>query len=197
MSRRGRPRGQSGSRDRILAAARSAFADHGYDRATIRRIAAEAGVDPALVHHYFGSKEDLFTAAVDVPSAPVAAIGSVFDRGTARAGEELARLFLTVWEDEPSREALLGQLRRGLVEGSVSPIFREFVQRMLLPRITAHLEDPDRDLRAELAAAQLIGVAILRYVGRIEPVASAPVERLVEMVAPRIQTYIDGSARSA
>ncbi|MGH8935588.1 MAG: TetR family transcriptional regulator [Acidimicrobiia bacterium] len=173
--------------------ARSAFAEHGYDRATIRLIAGEADVDPALVHHYFGTKEDLFAAAVDIPFNPGEALQAIFAGGVEGAGEWLARLFFTIWEGEASRRAMLGQLRRALTAGAEPSPLAEFVTRAVLPRITPHLGGPDRELRAELAASQLLGLAILRYVVRMEPVASTPVERLIEQVAPRIQSYLAGS----
>lgn len=196
MTRRGRRPGQSDTRQKILEVARTAFAEVGYERATIRLIAASAGVDPALVHHYYGSKEDLFAAAVDLPFRPAEAWDMVFAGGIDEVGVRLARLFFTIWESEPSRAALLGQLRRAMVTPGEAGPFAEFVADALLPRAVANMIGSDRGLRAELAVSHLVGLAILRYVVRMEPVASAPVESLIEKVAPRIQAYVSGASET-
>lgn len=193
MVRRGRRPGGPDTRGQILAAARQAFARQGFDRATIRLIAAEAGVDPALVHHYFLTKDDLFAAAVHVPFSPVAAVEEVFAPGLSGAGERLARLFFAIWEAEPSREALLGQLRRAMADGGGPVPMAEFVRRALLPRVTANVPGPERELRVEMAVGQLLGIALLRYVVRMEPLASVPVEELITRLAPRLQTYLHAS----
>ena len=193
MARRGRRSGDADTRRLILEAARSAFARVGYEAATIRLIAADAGVDPALVHHYYGTKEDLFAQAVHIPFRPGDAIEAVFNPGLPGAGERIARLFFTIWEAEPSREAVLGQLRRSLVDPDAPMPFAEFITTALLHRAVGHLDGPDRELRLELMAAQLVGLAILRYVMRIEPAASASLDELIAQVAPRLQTYLDGS----
>ena len=114
MTRRGPRSGDEDTRETILEAARATFAEAGYDRATIRRIATTAGVDPALVHHYFGSKEDLFAAAVHLPLAPEQVVDEVFAAGVANAAARLATLFFRIWEAPDTREALIGQLRMAL-----------------------------------------------------------------------------------
>lgn len=188
--RRGpRPAG-SDTREAILEAARSTFAEAGYDRATVRAIAARAGVDPALVHHYFGTKEGLFAAAVHLPVSPGDALAEVFAGDRAGAGERLATLFLRVWEDPTTRNALLGQLRSAMATGAPPPM-RDFVVSSLFRPAATHLTGPDPELRMELAAAHLMGIALLRHVLRVEPLASEPLERLVAAVAPRLQAYLD------
>lgn len=189
MVRRGRRPAGSDTRQDILAAARAAFAESGYDRATIRAIAADAGVDPALIHHYFGTKEELFAAAIEVPFRVADALPGVFAGPPDEVGERVARLFFSVWESPASREALLGQLRHSLVTGD-PPAIAGFVTQVLLHRVADRLAGDDRELRVEMAAAHLVGVAVLRYVARIEPIASAPVDRLVQLVAPRVQAYL-------
>jgi AcrR family transcriptional regulator len=189
--RRGRRPGEPDTRGSILAAARALFAEAGYARVTIRRIASVAGVDPALVHHYFGTKEELFANAVDLPFSPAEAVGRVLAGGAAGMGERLAQLFFTVWEAPESREPLIAQLRQAMVDPEAPFPFAEFVSGALLPRAVPHLSVPNPSLRLELAAAHLVGVAILRYVARLEPMASLPAERLVAEVGPRIQTYLE------
>jgi AcrR family transcriptional regulator len=191
MARRGRRPGEPDTRGSILAAARALFAEAGYARVTIRRIASEAAVDPALVHHYFGTKEELFAKAVDLPFSPAEAVARALTGGPEGAGESLARLFFTVWEAPETREPLLAQLRQAMVDPESPFPFGEFVSGALLPRAVPHLTGPDRSLRLELAASHLVGVAILRYVVRLEPIATMPVERLVAEVGPRIQTYLE------
>jgi AcrR family transcriptional regulator len=193
MTRRGRRAGDPDTRMQILDAARSAFARVGYDAATIRLIAADAKVDPALVHHYFGNKEDLFAEAVHVPFRPADALQGVFGEGIEGAGEQIARLFFTIWEAEPSREAVLGQLRRAMVTPEAPMPFAEFITSALLRRAVGHLRGKDRELRLELMASHLVGLAMVRYVLKIEPLASAPIEQLIAQVAPRVQTYLNGS----
>ncbi|MGQ0848000.1 MAG: TetR/AcrR family transcriptional regulator, partial [Actinomycetota bacterium] len=186
--------GDSDTRTLILDAARRTFAREGYQRATIRTIATGAGVDPALVHHYFGRKEDLFVSAVQVPFSPAAAVEGVFGPGLEGAGERLAHLFFSVWEAEPSRESLLGQLRRAMADSGPPAPLVEFIRTALLPRMGAHLRVPDRELAVELAMSHLLGLAIVRYVLRLEPLASTPIEVIISQVAPRIQSYLDSSA---
>lgn len=189
MTRRGRRPGDPGTRDRILDTARTAFAEHGYERATIRLIAAGAGVDPALVHHYFGTKEDLFAEAVRLPLRPAEAVEEVFADGLDGVARRLTSLFFRAWESRETREALLGQLRMAMTSGRPPPM-RDFVVAAMLGRVAARLPGPDPALRIELVAAQLLGVAVLRHVLELEPIASTPVERLAELVLPRVAAYL-------
>lgn len=193
MTKRRGPRsaGSPGTREMILAAARASFAENGYDRSTLRRIAGDAGVDPALVIHYFGSKEDLFAASVELPISPEALVNDVFRDGAAHGdiAERLVRVFFEVWERPESREALQGQLRVALTTGRPPPM-GAFVFDVVVRRVTEFVDGPDADLRIELAAAHLIGIAILRYVVGMEPLAGMPVEKIVAEVAPRIRSYL-------
>lgn len=189
MARRGpRPAGGD-TRQEILDAARAAFAESGYDRTTIRRVAADAGVDPALVHHYFGTKEDLFTASVAIPFPIAQSIPELIGDDPANAGEQLARFFFSIWEMPEAREALLGQLRHSLVTGE-QPAIAGFISAAVLGRVAERMTGSDRELRAELVASHMLGVALLRYVVKLEPIASADPEQIIEMVGPRIQTYL-------
>ena len=156
--------------------ARSSFADRGFDRTTIRAVAADAGVDPALVHHYFGSKEDLFLAALEIPVDPRTLIPQVFEPGLDGVGERLLRTFLTVW-DEPENNQALVAFR--VVLGAVVPQLREV---------------GDAEVRASMVASQMAGLIMARYVVRIEPLASLPTETVVAWIGPNIQRYLAGPA---
>jgi AcrR family transcriptional regulator len=198
MSRRsGRRAGAPDTRAEILTAAKSVFAEAGYDRATIRGIAAEAGVDPSLVHHYFGSKDRLFAASIDIPLPPIEAVSKAFSEGNA-AGHLLATIFFSVWEQHGPRDSLLGMLRSAMGgEDQAVEAFREFVTRELLHRIAPQIPGEDGSLRALVMVSQLVGIAITRYVVKLEPIASAPIEDIIALVAPRIQSYLDDRALPA
>lgn len=190
-TRTGRRAGDSGSREAILAAARARFAGYGYDGATIRAIASDAGVDPALVHHYFGTKEQLFVSALQLPIDPRQLAASVINAGPREEmGERMVRFFLQVWGDEHSRAPLLAMIRSAATNEQAATTVRQFVTTALLSRV-ADASGVSR-LRIETAVAQLIGIALLRYVVRVEPMASADDEEIVTLVAPLIQRIIDG-----
>lgn len=192
MSRKRGPRvGSPDTRETILDAARASFAEVGYNGSTIRRIAGLAGVDPSLVIHYFGTKQDLFAACVALPISPAALIERVFVEGAAddSVAERLTRLFFEVWEHPDSRQALLGQLRAAFETGQPPPM-AEFVVDAVISRIGEFLDGPDAELRMELPASNLVGIAVLRYVVAIEPLASATVDSLVAEIAPGIRGYL-------
>jgi AcrR family transcriptional regulator len=189
MPRLGRRPGRSTSRAAILDAARRVFATAGYDRATIRGIATAARVDPALVLHYFGSKEDLFSAAMDFPR-PDEVFARVFVPGVDGLGERMARFFIDTW-DSSSGVGLLGLLRSVHTRERAAAMMREFISAELLARVAPQLSGRDRELRAELAVSHLIGLAVLRYVLRLEPVASASSATLARRIGPTIQGYLD------
>jgi AcrR family transcriptional regulator len=188
--RPGRPPGETRSRQAILRAARSSFASRGYDRTTIRGVAASARVDPALVHHYFGTKDQLFTAAMEFPMDPEMVAKIVLGEGVEGAGERLVRLLLTVWGTPENRKPLLGLLRSAVTNPRAARMLREFMSRALLGRIAPALGREDARLRVALVGSQVIGLAILRYVIRVEPLASASEDELVAAVGPRFQDYL-------
>ncbi|MEU4494336.1 TetR family transcriptional regulator [Streptomyces sp. NBC_00210] len=193
--RRGRPaRTESdsgpGARERILAAARTEFAERGYDKTTVRGIARAAGVDPALVHHYFGTKDEVFAAAIEVSFEPALVIPVILGQGAEGIGERLARYFIGVWENPVSRAPMLAIIRSALTHDAAAKVLRSFVLRRLLERIAGDLDVPDPKFRAELAASHMIGIVILRYVIQVEPLASADPETIVAMVAPTLQRYL-------
>lgn len=193
--RRGRPpRAESGdTRDRILGAAREEFSERGYEKTSVRGIAKAAGVDSALVHHYFGTKEQVFEAAVAVAFAPALAAPDAIAEGPLDSvGERLTRFVLGLWENPATRTPLLAIVRSAVNNDTAAAVFRRLISAQLLRRIAGRLDVPDAELRVELAAAQLVGTAMLRYVIKVEPLASADLERIVARLAPVVQGHLTG-----
>jgi len=196
MPRTGRRPGAGGTREQILAAARSHFAEAGFDNATIRGIAAAAGVDPALVLHYYGSKEGVFRAAVNVPIEPGEFLPRLLEEGLDGLGERLVRFCVTTW-DSPAGSPLLGVIRSVVTSETAAALLRDFVSREILSRLAEGLELDRPQLRASLAASQLIGLAMLRYVVRVEPLASAPPADVAAWLGPTLQRYFTDPAAGA
>jgi AcrR family transcriptional regulator len=189
---RGRRPGGPDTRGQILDAARTSFAAKGFGGTTIRAVASEAKVDAALVHHYFGSKDDLFLAALAIPVDPRTLVPAVFDEGLAGAGERLARLFLSVWDDPQARLPLLAVLRTGLVQEAPETLLQEGLLRMVLDPLRAALPAHEADRRAQLVLSQLVGLVVARYLLALDPLASTPAEEIVAWVGPTLQRYLDG-----
>ncbi|ATW49840.1 TetR/AcrR family transcriptional regulator [Streptomyces xantholiticus] len=192
---RGRPARKAaeegpGARERILQAARAEFAERGYDKTTMRGIARAAGVDAALVHHYFGTKDDVFAAAIEVSFEPAMVIPQILGQGAAGIGERLARFLIGIWENPATRAPLLAIIRSALTHEAAAKVLRGFVLRHLLERVAGELDVPDPQFRAELAASHMVGIVILRYVIRVEPMASADPEEIIRIVAPTLQRYL-------
>jgi AcrR family transcriptional regulator len=177
----------------VLAAARTAFAERGFDGASIRVIAADAGVDPALVHHYFGSKNKLVLAAVEAPADPEEVLPEVLAGGPADLGANVVRLLLRIW-DGPGRAAGLALVRSAVSNEWTARLLREFLVAQVLRRVVGTLDLPpaEADARGSLVASQLIGVVMARYVLQVEPLASASAEQLVAAVGPTLQRYLTG-----
>ena len=188
--RPGRRPGQSSSRDDILSAARVLFGDRGYDRASIRAIAGAAGVDPALVHHFFGTKEDLFAAAMELPVDPDTILPLVLAGPREEIGERLARMVLALWGDPRLRPQFVGVIRSATTNEMGARLLREFISSKVFARVADALDVPRLNLNA--AASQIVGVDMLRYVLEVEPMASASEEELVALLAPTIQRYLSG-----
>ncbi|MCB0893882.1 MAG: TetR/AcrR family transcriptional regulator [Nocardioides sp.] len=189
--RRGRRPGAPDTRAAILAAARSLFAAHGFAGTSMRAVAAEAGVDAALVHHYFGSKDDLFIAALELPVDPRVVVRPVIEGGVDDAGEQLMRLFVSVWDDEHTRTPLLA-LVRGILDPGGAQLVQDGFLRMVLGPVGAGLGIDEPERRLPLVASQLVGLVVLRYVVGVEPLASMPAEDLVAVYAPTLQRYLTG-----
>ncbi|MFI9824938.1 TetR family transcriptional regulator [Streptomyces sp. NPDC052013] len=193
--RRGRPRRteSADTRDRILSAAREEFSERGYEKTSVRGIAKAAGVDSALVHHYFGTKEQMFEAAVEVAFAPALAMRDAVITGPLeQAGERMTRILIGLWENPVTRAPLLAIVRSAVNNETAAAVFRRLVATQLLRRIADQVDLPDAELRAELAAAQLVGVAMIRYVIKVEPLASADPEQIISRVAPVVQGHLTG-----
>ena len=156
----------------------------------MRAIAGDAGVDPALVHHYFGTKDDLFVAALQLPVDPRVVMAPVFEGGVEGAGERLLRVFLSVWDDENARLPLLG-LVRGVVEPEGRMLLREGLFGVILGPIGEGLGLDQPQRRIALVASQMVGLVMLRYVLEAEPLASMDAEVLVATYAPTLQRYLE------
>jgi AcrR family transcriptional regulator len=189
--RRGRRPGAPDTRAAILAAARELFAVHGYAGTSVRAVATSAGVDAALVHHYFGTKDDLFIAALELKVDPRVALLPVVEGGVDGAGERLMRLFVTVWDDEETRLPMLA-LVRGVLEPGGQQLVRDGFLRMVLGPIGSALDLDDPELRMPLVASQLVGLVVLRYVLAVEPLATLTADELVAIYAPTLQRYLSG-----
>lgn len=197
--RSGRRRGAPDTRGEILAAARDVFGERGYDGASVRAIAAAAGVDPALVHHYFGTKEKLFLAAMEIPFDP-AMIADAIAEGSdgAGIGERAIRTFLGVWGQPAGRGPMLALLRSAMQHEAAARLLRQFVTRAILGRVLVAFDGvPDGALRAEAMVSHMIGLAIIRYVVKLEPIASVPEEELIRLIAPVLQRYYDDAVEQA
>lgn len=189
--RRGRPRkGESDARERILAAATEEFGEHGYDATTTRGIAARAGVDPALLHHHFGTKADLFAASIDAPLRPDRALREILPGPREELGKRIVTFMLGVWESPTIQPRALVLLRTGLGNKHASPLLAGFLRRELLDKVAASLDVPDAGLRADLVASQIAGLLVARYILRFPDVANASVDELVARVGPTIQRYL-------
>lgn len=185
---RGTGRHGRDTRGDILGAARSSFADRGYDRTTIRGVAAEAKVDPALVMHYFGSKKALFTEAMELPFDPAVALRAVLDPLDSTAGERLVRFFLE--NIETGGRSTVALVRSGLGSDEGIPLLRGFIESEIIETIAALIPGRDRRLRASLIATHLIGTSMGRYLVRIDPLATVDEQALVRAISPAIQSYL-------
>ncbi len=189
--RRGRPRaGESDARERILAAAIEEFGEAGYDGATIRAIAGRAGVDSALVHHHFGTKADLFGAIIDAPMRPDLALPEILAGPRDDVGPRIVRYVLEAWEQPEVRRRGVALLRTAIGNKLTTPLLAGFLSRELVGRIAHLLAVPDADLRATLAASQVAGILIARYVLRLPALAEASVDDIVARVGPTLQRYL-------
>jgi AcrR family transcriptional regulator len=177
------------TRQTILAAARAAFAADGYERATVRAIASRAGVDPALVHHHFGTKEDLFVAAHDFPISP-ARLAAALTAAEGTLGERVARLYLTAAFTEGSTfQSLIGG---ALTNPTARDLLRQFIERGILDTIVPRLPAPDARIRVLLAGSHLVGLFLMRRVLGVEPLRDTDLDYLVAVVGPTIDRYLTG-----
>jgi AcrR family transcriptional regulator len=192
MSPRGRRPGGEDTRATILEAARAEFAEQGYDATSLRAIARRACVDPALVHHYFDGKSALFAEVMDLPIDPSQLIDRVLAGPREQVGAALVETFLDVWDSPAGRQRFQAVVRSASSHDEAARMLREFLTREIFGRIAHALvpDGDDADLRAGLAAGQMLGMAMMRYVVDFPAVAGAHREELVEVVGPVIQGYL-------
>jgi len=190
--RSGRRPGDSGTREAILAAAKESFAASGYDATTIRGVGRAAAVDPALVHHFFGTKQGLFVAAMELPVDPAKLVPALLAGGVDGLGERLVRMFLQIWDGTPGQNPMLALLRSATTNEQAAAMLREFLSHAILGPL-ARAAGPDRpELRASLVGSQMMGLALVRYVVRLEPLTTADADTIASAVGPTVQRYLTG-----
>ena len=192
--RSGRRRGPTTTRDAIARAARGQFAELGYDRATLRGIAGEAGVDAALVVQFYGSKDALFREVMALPPTVAEAMAALAKGPTATVGRRLAEVIVGMLEDPRSRSIVLGRIRSASSHPDAADLVRETVTRDV-GRLAAALTDDEPETRAVLVGSQIVGLALARHIVRVEPLASLPATDVIDYLAPTLQHYLVGTLR--
>ncbi|WP_433890898.1 TetR family transcriptional regulator [Streptomyces sp. CA-111067] len=193
---RGRPaKGADGTdatdtRGAILKVARARFLSDGYERVTMRSLAAEAGVDAALISYRFGSKRGLFAACMELSTNPADLLAEALSGPAEGLPERMIANIIRVWDDPEAGAALRALAEAAVSEPDVSRLFREMAEREMIGRIADRLSGPDAPKRAALAASQLIGLVFIRYVLRLEPLASMPPDELTTRTAPSLRTAL-------
>jgi AcrR family transcriptional regulator len=195
---RGRPRGSTSTKADILAAARRRFLDEGYDRVTLRAVAADAGVDVALISYYFGSKKGLFGAAMALAANPAVLLAGELAGPLNSLPERVVRTVLRVWDDAETGPSLRSFLEATVRDPHVARTFREVIEQEMLPAIADRLGGgADATRRASVATSQLAGMILTRYVLRVEPIASMPHAEVVRRMAPGLRAALVGPGRAA
>jgi AcrR family transcriptional regulator len=188
LAPKGRRAGANQTRAAILEAARRRFAGDGYG-VSLRAIAADAGVDPALPVHLFGSKDALFAAAIALPVEPERVRAEVAAGPRDGLGERLARFFLSIWDDPRRRDPIMAMLRAATTSPPAAAALRDSLAAHVFAPLAPELDEPAQ-LRLALCSAQLVGVGIVRYVVGVEPLASLAPERVAALVGPSLQRYL-------
>lgn len=191
--RRGRREGASESREHILASARHLFAEHGFEGTSLRQVAREAGVDPAMIHHFFKGKDELFALSVALPADPAQVLEGVDQHDPEHRAEAIVRAVLRLWES-PAQHSLVAFIRGTIGSKSKTLLLREVVTRTIISRIMVGIPGPPEEvaLRGNLVATQMVGLMLVRYVVKLEPLASASPEDVVRLLAPNVQHYLTG-----
>ena len=197
MSRIGRRPGPSSTRAEITAAAARRFAAAGYDATSLRQVAADASVDPALVRRFFGDKEQLFTAVASALIDPERAVAAVAGGPPEAAGERLLRYFLSLLGDVSRPGPLLGVIRSAVTSEHAAGLLRRLLAEQVLREIAVSFPSGRPEFGAALAASQLVGLAVARYAVRLPPLTAADTEELVSAIAPVLQYYLTGQPISA
>lgn len=185
---KGRRPGESGTKEAILAAAKEVFGAKGYDATSLREIARAAGVDPALITHFFGSKEGLFEASLELPFDPGALVPVLLADGVDGLGERIVHTFLGVWDQ--GNGPMLTLLRSAVSHEDSARRLRDLLTRVLLLPLAQGAGAVDPERAAALLASQVSGLALTRYVLKIEPVASMSADELAPLVGPTLQRYL-------
>ena len=189
---RGRRRGSADSRAEIIAAAGREFIERGYDGASIRGIGRRAGVDAALVHHYFADKAELFAESVQAPIRPDRLVAEILQGPRDEVGATLIRTLLNTIEQGKTRDRVIGLIRTALGHDFAATMLRQFLFREVFHRIADGLGVADGELRATLVASQVVGLMVVRYGVKAEPLASASIDEVVRRVGPVIQWHLIG-----
>jgi AcrR family transcriptional regulator len=190
--RTGRRPGTSSTQEQILESARELFLERGYQGATMRAIAKEAGVDASLIVHFFGSKLNLFSEAVEWPFDPEIEMPKLLADGRDEVGRNVVALLIRFWDEEGTRSPVLTLLGAAVSEPEAAEMLGEFVRARLFAPLLDRLGSDRPQVRANLLASQLIGLGLVRYVLRYEPLASAKSSEVIEWIAPNAQRYLTG-----
>jgi AcrR family transcriptional regulator len=188
----GRPAGNSNTRERILASARELFARNGIKNTSIRAVASAAGVDSALVHHYFGTKEQLFAAAIHIPIDPMDVIGPLREVPVEELGHRIPSILLALWDSEVGASFIA--TLRSILAGSEANLFPTFIQDVIGVEVGARVDSPPGTglIRVQFVASQLVGIIMARYILELEPFASLPAQQIADTVGPNLQRYLTG-----
>ena len=173
-----------------MAVARRAFGARGFDATSLRSIAAEAHVDPGLLVHYFGTKEGIFRAALEITFRPDELFAGLERLGRRETAEHVVRRYLAVLERDEARDVIMGLVRSAVSNEDAAAMLRTVLIGAALRSLTPLISEPDASLRASLIVAQLIGIAMLKHVARLEQVVRAADEELIELVSPAIERYL-------
>jgi AcrR family transcriptional regulator len=183
----GRRPGGPDTRGEILRAARESFAGKGFTATSLRAVAREAGVDAALVHHYFDSKDELFIESMALPIDPRQVAARVLDGPREELGRRIITAFLGVWESPDGQQRMKAILRSVVSNDDVARVMREGISQLIIQPVAQALDVPDAQLRVSLVATQLIGIALTRYLIELDPIASCSVPELIDRMAPALQ----------
>jgi AcrR family transcriptional regulator len=196
-SARGRRPGGEDTRAGILDAAKAAFGERGYEGATVRDVARRAGVDAALVHHYFGTKQRLFLAAMEFPVDVATVVPRVLAGGEAGVGERFVAFVVDLWDRPEVRPTILAVVRSATTDPVAADMLRAILTEGPLRALATAIDRPDADARVALAGSQLVGLAMARYVVRLEPLASMPPHEVAAAVGPVVERYLYGPREEA